>query len=104
MIKLAVAAGAAATLCGAYIASGPASAMPTANLAAATSERPSRVQPAGYDCGPFGCWPSSYYDTPAYLRPRAFYGMEPHRRGYDQWRWYGFSPDWPADRKARPPR
>lgn len=86
------------------VVSGPAAAMPMDSLAAAL-EGSSRPLPAGYECGPFGCWPSSYYDTPAYLRPRAYYGMEPYRQGYDQWRWFGFSPPpVPADRKVRRPR
>jgi hypothetical protein len=104
MKKFMVAAIAATLSCGAL--SGPAAAMPLANLAAAI-EGSSRPLPAGYECGPFGCWPSSYYDTPAYLRPRAYYGMEPYRQGYDQWRWFGFGPNVPPvppDRKVRRPR
>ena len=40
------------------------------------------------DTYPCGYWPS-YYDMPPPIRPRAFYGYEPHRSG-----WPGYRHGW----------
>lgn len=40
------------------------------------------------DTYPCGSWPS-YYDMPPPIRPRAFYGYEPHRSG-----WPGYRHGW----------
>jgi hypothetical protein len=39
----------------------------------------------------------SYYDTPAELRPRVFYGYSPHRQGdwYEYYKgWFGYRKRW----------
>ena len=83
MIKFTVAAIAGAALCGAGI-TGPASAMPMSNLAATPGDLSPSLQNVAYECWPYQCWSQypSYYDTPDYLRPRVFYGYEPHQRFY----------------------
>jgi hypothetical protein len=45
------------------------------------------------DSYPCGYWPS-YYDMPPPIRPRVFYGYEPHRNGWPGYRhgWYRW--DW----------
>src|SRR5713226_4206948 len=82
MTKFTLAAITAASLCGAGIIAEPCAAMPMSNLATMSSDIPPNVRTVADDCGRSRCWWwPSYYDTPAHLRPRVFYGYEPHRHG-----------------------
>ena len=82
MTKFTVAVVASAALCGAGIIARPCAAKPTINLATISSDLPTNALTVAYDCGRYRCWWwPSYYDTPEPLRPRVFYGYEPHRHG-----------------------
>jgi hypothetical protein len=71
-----------AGVCGAGVITEPISAMPISNLAATSGGLSLRVQNVVSECNRHRCWLwPSYYDTPDHLRPRVFYGYEPHRHG-----------------------
>ena len=74
----------------------PSSAMPMSGgeVAGAAVELSSTVQ-SRVECDRYRerCWAyPSYYDTPPHLRPRVFYGYEPHRHG-DWFRYYSDTTD-----------
>jgi hypothetical protein len=83
---------AVSVLQGSIFTSWSAFAIPIGNLPISPT---SQIQYAAGECPRDRCLRSypSYYDTPPELRPRAFYGYEPHKQGdwYRHYKtWFGY--------------
>ncbi len=99
MPKLMLTAFASAAVCGASVITGPTLAMPMSDLAATSRDLSANFQHIAYECGRYRCWWwPSYYDTPEPLRPRVFYGYEPHRHG--DWFEYLYGRGWSGYRNG----